>query len=124
VSTPEDAIARARAEAEAMRARGAYADAGDPAPEPPPLVTSAQLIEWAVIEPDVAKLRSTRSLGAPITAVKQGLLRLLAQYHAELTAQQTRFNVNLLARVRRLEERVAELERERDGERKPTDPPR
>jgi hypothetical protein len=113
VTTPEEALERARAQAAAMRARGAYAAEGQPAAEPPPLVSSGQLVEWAVIEPDPAEVRSIRRLGAPITALKQLLLRLLVQYHGELAAQQTRFNVNLLARVRQLEERIEELERDR-----------
>jgi hypothetical protein len=70
-----------------------------------------KLFEWALIEPDVREVRSTRRLGAPITALKRGLLRLLLQYHTSLLAEQTRFNVNLLMHVKRLEDRVEELER-------------
>jgi hypothetical protein len=38
-------------------------------------------------------------------------VRLLRQYHAELIAQQTRFNVHALGHIRRLETRIEELER-------------
>jgi hypothetical protein len=107
MSTPEDAIEQARARAAEIR------EATDAEPARPPSVGWPKLLEWAVIEPDVSEVRSTRRYGAPVTALKQGLMRLLAQYHAVLTAQQTRFNINLLARVRQLEERVEELERER-----------
>jgi hypothetical protein len=118
VSTPEDALARAREQAARRRAEGIYsAEDLAPPPVPPDAVSGPQLMDWAVIEPDVGDVRSTRRLGAPVTALKQGLIRLLAQYHAQLTAQQTRFNVALLARVRRLEEQVEDLRRELDRER-------
>ena len=74
-------------------------------------VAIAKLYEWALLEPDLRDVRSTRRFGAPMTAVKRGLLRLLAQYHAALIAEQTRFNVNLLGYLRRLEERIEALER-------------
>ena len=73
------------------------------------------LFEWARIEPDIADVRSTRRLGAPITALKRGLLRLLEQYHAQLLADQTRFNVHVLGHLRRLENRIEELERRLDA---------
>jgi hypothetical protein len=112
VSAPEDALARARAEAERLRAEGVY-DAGAGERAPAPAVTAAQLIEWAVIEPALSEVRSTRAYGAPITTFKRGLVRLLAQYNRQLAAQQTRFNLNLLARVQQLEERIGALEDER-----------
>jgi hypothetical protein len=111
VSTPEQALAQARASAAAMREQGAYGEAapiglGPPSPESVEL----KLYGWALLEPDVSQVRSTRRLGAPVTALKRLLLRLLLQYHMQLTADQTRFNVALLGYVKRLEERVAELE--------------
>jgi hypothetical protein len=112
MTDPERALQQARESAAAMRARGAYRGA-PPSVEiqPPESITTVKLFEWALIEPDVREVRSTRRLGAPITALKRGLLRLLLQYHTSLLAEQTRFNVNLLMHVKRLEDRVEELER-------------
>ena len=111
---PEDAIERARAEAERRRAAGGYlepdgADELDGVITGP--VTPEQLREWALIEVDPALLRSTRRAGAPVTAFKRMLLRLLRQYTTELEAQQTRFNVGVLARLQELEKRLDERER-------------
>jgi hypothetical protein len=64
-----------------------------------------------VIEVDPEGVYSTRRLGAPITALKRLLLRLLRQYHVELESQQTRFNIALLTYLRDLEARVGRLER-------------
>lgn len=50
-----------------------------------------------------------------MTGVKRLLLRLLHQYTNELEAQQTRFNVALLAHLRQLEQRIDRLEAERTG---------
>jgi len=113
MTSPDDALARARAEAQAQRAAGAYPEPEAQGAPATPGVTNAKLLEWAVISPELHDVRSTRRYGAPLTAFKRILVRLLAQYHSELTAQQTRFNLNLLARMRALEERVEELERER-----------
>jgi hypothetical protein len=112
---PEDALAAAMAEAERRRAAGGYAEPEDGAAaiEPTDRVTSAQLLEWALIEPDVSKLRSTRRGGAPITWLKRLLLRGLQQYHNEVNYQQTRFNLQLLRKIVELEERVEKLEKER-----------
>jgi hypothetical protein len=112
---PEEALAAAREAAAAARARGSYGDdlAGF-AIEPTDRITSEQLVEWAVIEPDTALVRSTRRAGAPVTWVKKVLMRGLQQYHNELTAQQTRFNLNLLAYVAELEDRVKALEDSRE----------
>ena len=110
---PEDALAAARAEVERLKAAGGYAEA-DVASlriEPIDRVTQAQLLEWALIEPDVSNLRSTRRHGAPITWVKRMLLRGLQQYHNEVLFQQSRFNIQLLRRVFELEERIDELEK-------------
>jgi hypothetical protein len=115
VTAPEDAVARAREQAAAMRARGAYADSAPASlPEPSDSITTQKLYEWALIEPDLREVRSTRRFGAPMTALKRGLLRLLQQYHASLIAEQTRFNVSLLAHVKRLEERIEALEKDRE----------
>jgi hypothetical protein len=95
-----------------MRARGAYREQEARAlePEPREALTPGKLFEWALIDPDLRNVRSTRRAGAPITALKRGLLRLLNQYHAELIAEQSRFNVNLVVYVRRLEDRIAALQ--------------
>lgn len=74
-----------------------------------------RLTRWAFIEVEPEEvMRSTRSLGAPITALKRGLTRLLSQYHREEHGQLTRFNLQMLGYVERLERRVAELEAEVD----------
>jgi hypothetical protein len=122
VTTPEQALEQARAALASMRASGAYEEQQGDTLKPGEAITSGKLFEWALIEPDLRNVRSTRRLGAPITALKRGLVKLLAQYHAELIAEQARFNVNLVLYVRRLEERVAELERELGGAEH--DPPR
>jgi len=94
-----------------MRAEGAYGEDLSGYRLTPQTITPTRLFEWAVIEPDLEEVRSTRRFGAPMTAFKRLLLRLLAQYHAELLAQQTRFNVNLVAQLRVLEQRIEALER-------------
>jgi hypothetical protein len=113
MTEPERALEQARAAAASMRAGGAYGDEepGSAALEPGPTGGVERLLEWALIEPDEREVRSTRRLGAPVTWLKRGLLRLLAQYHAQLLADQTRFNVHLLGHLRALERRVQELER-------------
>jgi hypothetical protein len=63
------------------------------------------------MEVDPELVYSTRRLGAPITGLKRVLLRLLRQYHVELEAQQTRFNIALVVHLRDLEARVDRLER-------------
>lgn len=109
---PEDALAAARAAAAEMRAEGAYAQAVESRPGPPsPETWRGLLWHWAFVDPDLSEVRSIRRYGAPITALKRVLLRLLAQYHALLTTEQARFNVVLLGEVRALERRVGELER-------------
>jgi hypothetical protein len=119
VTEPEQALDRARAAVAEMRAAGAYPpEEARPEADPPVMPISAQLLEWAVIEPDLRDVRSTRRLGAPITVLKRGLLRLLAQYHVQLIAEQSRFNINLLRYVRQLEERVAELEDRANADRR------
>lgn len=114
MTTPRQAIEQARAAAAEAREAGEYPVSEtriEPLPETPP--SYGRLLEWALIDPNLDDVRSTRRWGAPITMLKRGLLRLLAQYHAELIAEQTRFNVNLVHHLRALEERVERLERER-----------
>lgn len=110
MTDPEHAVEQARAAAVTMRAQGAYAEEG-PAAAGEGSTTLENLFEWAMIDPDLREVRSTRKLGAPVTLLKLGLVRLLNQYHAELISQQTRFNVHVLGHVRRLETRIDELER-------------
>ncbi|MBA3437576.1 MAG: hypothetical protein ACR2F4_02700 [Thermoleophilaceae bacterium] len=110
---PEEAIETARERAAQRQAR-----AGDIGDEPAGLEASITaerpslelLSEWSVIEVDSSDIYSTRRAGAPITALKHLLLRLLGQYHRQLEARQTRFNIALLSHFRDLEERVARLE--------------
>jgi hypothetical protein len=109
---PEDAVAQARAEVERLKALGRYAEPAEGLRiEPLDQVTRAQLLEWALIEPDLSKLRSTRRGGAPITWVKRMLLRGLQQYHNEVNYQQTRFNIHVLRKLLELEDRIESLER-------------
>ena len=111
MTLPEDALSKARAQAAARRAEGVYSDdlRGFEI-EPTDRVTQARLLEWALIEPDPDLVYSTRRLGAPITWVKRGLLRLLRQYHNQALAQQVRFNIQLMTYVSELEDRLRRLE--------------
>jgi hypothetical protein len=111
---PEEALAEARLRAAEIRAAGGYEELEDDLRiEPLDQVTRAQLLEWALIEPDITKLRSTRRMGWPITWVKRMLLRGLQQYHNEVTYQQTRFNIHVLRKLLELEDRIERLERDR-----------
>jgi len=108
---PEEALPAARA---------AAAEHDDALPggleiTPTERVSMEQLIEWSAIEPDPTTMRSTRKLGAPITFFKRQLLHVLRQYLRELEAQQTRFNLNAVARMAELEERLAKLEERAGG---------
>jgi hypothetical protein len=103
---PEEALEQARAEAARKRGEGVYppaGDSGDPALRGGPDL--ARLREWAIVEVDPDLVCSTRRGGAPITWFKKLLLRLLRQYTTELEAQQTRFNVGVVAYLERLEKR-------------------
>ena len=112
MTRPEDAVAAAREAAERRRAEGGYAEPpGLDAPLAPERPTPELLREWSLIEVDRELVYSTRRFGGPITGLKRLLLRLLRQYTTELEAQQTRFNVGVLAQLRELEERVERLER-------------
>lgn len=115
MTEPGSALDRARATAAAMRAEGAYDEQpADAQLAPPEALTMDKLLEWAVIDPDVRDVRSTRRFGAPMTSVKRVLLRLLGQYHASLLAEQTRFNVNLLRYLEELERRLDTIEKRAD----------
>ena len=109
---PEDAPAGAREAAARARARGAYADELEGfSIAPTDRVSTEQLLEWAVIEPDVELVRSTRRRGGAITFAKRALLHVLRQYHAQAHAQQTRFNLHAAVRLAELEERLERLEK-------------
>jgi hypothetical protein len=114
VTKPEEALERAREAARAKRERGGYSYTAPP--DPVARLGPDQLADWAVIEVDVGNVYSTRRGGAPITAFKRLLVRLLRQYMYEAEAKQTRFNLALLGMLHDLEARVAELERRRDAE--------
>jgi hypothetical protein len=120
VTSPEDAVARARAAAAEARERGDYVE---PTPsfevEPASRINDWRLMEWAMIEPDPAVARSTRRLGAPITWLKRGLLRLLRQYNDDIAGQQSRFNAHVAAHVMSLDDRVRALEEEAAARRTP-----
>ena len=114
MTTPEEALERARAEAASRRLGGGYRGV-EPGGVLDETFTSGTpstelLSEWAVIEVDDSTLYSTRRGGAPVTALKRLLLRLLRQYLVEVEARQTRFNIAILSTVRDLEQRVEGLE--------------
>ena len=107
MTRPEDALDRARSEARPSPPPGDVArsferDVADDAP------SDELLQEWAVISVDPELVYSSRRLGAPLTLMKRALLRLMRQYNAELEAQQTRFNLGVLGRLRELERRRGE----------------
>jgi len=112
MTTPERALDEARAAVARKRATGEYPGpvTGDDGPSERPSVDL--LSEWAVIEVDPARVYSTRRAGAPITALKRTLMRLMRQYTIELEAQQSRFNMAMLGYTRDLEQRLEELEHE------------
>jgi hypothetical protein len=106
---PEDAADAARAAAERKRRDGVYppdtrANFGKP-PAGPDL---ERLREWAIVEIDPVLVYSTRTGGAVITWFKRMLLRLMRQYTTELEAQQTRFNVGVVAYLETLEKQEHE----------------
>lgn len=109
MTTPEDALDRARAAAHARRDR--YGEVSPTRLGPPYDRIRARLSEWAVPDPTGYEIRSVRRVGAPITWLKRGLVRLLYQFHAQLIADQSRFNLLALNYVRTLEERIDALER-------------
>jgi hypothetical protein len=118
---PEQALGHAQQELERMRAAGAYSDveeARNVTPDERPSI--ALLLEWAIVEPDLDYVTSTRRFGAPIRWLKRTLVHLLRQYNDQVISQQNRLNVHLMTRVGELDERVADLElRLDDLERRP-----
>jgi hypothetical protein len=108
VTSPEQALVVARERAASLDAAAVpelRLDAGEEG------VTLEQLFEWAVIEPDLDEVRSTRRYGRPITLTKRLIVRVLRQYLGQITSQQTRFNLQLAVYVAGLADRVDELER-------------
>src|SRR3954465_2736223 len=111
MTSPEQALEIARERAAAARARGGYADDLSKFDlQPVDAVTLEHLLEWAVIEPDLSELRSTRRFGAPITWVRRLLYRALRQYHGQVLAQQSLFNIQLAVYVGQLNDRLERLE--------------
>jgi hypothetical protein len=108
MTPPERALELARRGAAARRAL--YGPVDPIRVGPPYDQIAARLSEWAVPDPSGYEIRSIRRGGAPITWFKRLLVRFLYQFHAQLISDQSRFNVILLTYVRRLEERVSELE--------------
>ena len=108
---PEDALDAARRAVADARARGAYADdLSGFTVEPTDRIATEQLLEWAVIEPDIDLVRSTRRWGGPITWAKRALVHVLRQYLGQIVAEQTRFNLHAAVRLAELEERIERLE--------------
>ncbi len=95
---PEDALAHARRVA--VEHAATTIPSGGLEVERSTQPSDDQLLQWAVIEPDLREVRSTRRgpVGAVVTATKQGLLRLMGQYHAQVTSTQSRINVHLSLR--------------------------
>ena len=110
-------MAKARRAAAQARAQDGPDQAAGFQAEPVSQVTEPRLAEWALIQPDPGRVRSTRRLGAPITWAKRVLMRALRQYNDQVVAQQSRFNAHVGAHLVRLDERVAALERELDARR-------
>ncbi|HEY5197805.1 MAG TPA: hypothetical protein VIJ51_12350 [Solirubrobacteraceae bacterium] len=107
---PEQAVAAARSSLERERADGSYSeDLEGWRVQPPERPSTDSLLEWAIIEPDMDLVVSTRRWGAPISAVKRVLVHLTRQYTAQLASQQTRVNVHLMGRLGELDERLADV---------------
>ncbi|MCW3067222.1 MAG: hypothetical protein JWN32_4394 [Solirubrobacterales bacterium] len=107
----QHALWSARAAAKQARERGAYDDdLSGFTVQPTDAVTVDRLLEWALIEPDESRVYSTRRWGKPITLLKRGLLRVLHQYHNELLAEQTRFNLQMTVYAGELTEKLQDLE--------------
>lgn len=112
--SPEEALAAARAQAEERRGSGEVAR-GQNILEDAREVGVKRLTAWAMIEPEELAVYSTRRFGAPITALKRGLIRLLRQYLVQMAAQQSRFNASVVAQLVALDERIQALEQARAG---------
>lgn len=116
MKTPHEALTAARRRAEARRAaqpEPGPAPAGQDVPEDPRQASLKQLTRWALIEPEELEVYSTRRLGAPITALKRLLIRLLRQYLLQVNAQQSRFNAAMVAHLVAMDERIQVLEQAR-----------
>jgi hypothetical protein len=109
---PEDALDRARRLAEEHAAT--TIPTGGLEVERADQPSDDQLVQWAVIEPDLREVRSTRPgpVGRAVTAVKQGQLRLLGQYHAQVQSVQNRLNVHLALRSTLMREELQALKTE------------
>ena len=107
MTAPEDALALARARVAQARERGGYA-AFEGGEEIVPVdgVSLENLLEWAIVDIDIADIRSTRRFGGPITWVKRALVRFLRQYFDQATAQQQRFNIQLALYAAQLDQRL------------------
>jgi hypothetical protein len=64
---PQDAVDRARTELDRMRAQGAYPES-EAGPHVTPLErpSTEDMLEWALLEPDMELVTSTRRLVAPV----------------------------------------------------------
>lgn len=102
--TPEEALDAARDAARRAGHDEAALDGMRVAPTD--RVSAEHLLEWAVIEPDLELLRSTRRLGRPVTWLKRLARRALQQELNELASQQTRFNLHVAQRLVELQERL------------------
>jgi hypothetical protein len=114
MSRPEDALETARRGA--ARRRGEYGPVEPTRLGPPYAQIDGLLSAWAVPDISAYEIRSVRRFGAPITWFKRLLVRFLYQFHAQLVADQSRFNALALDHVHRLEARVVELERQLGAE--------
>ncbi len=124
MTAPEEAFARAERTAAERRARGGYPDPGDAGDALDATILGDKvpgelLSEWAVIDVEPGVMYSTRRAGAPVTALKRLLLRLMRQHLVEIEARQTRFNLGVLALVQELEQRVERLEADSAAGREP-----
>jgi hypothetical protein len=130
VRTPEEALAAARRQAEARRESEPQPGLGqvdhdmrDSARQ----VSLKQLTRWAMIEPEELEVYSTRRFGAPITALKRLLIRLMRQYLVQVSAQQSRFNAYVVGHLVAMDERIQALEQSRTeparATQTPEDPP-
>jgi len=109
---PEDALAHARRLADEHA--GVTIPPGGLEVERSDQPSDDQLVQWAVIEPDLREVRSTRPgpVGKAVTAVKQGQLRLLGQYHAQVQSVQNRLNVHLSLRSTLMREEIQAMKAE------------
>lgn len=108
MTRPEEAGAVARERAAVARARGGYAVDVQPRGRER-FDVLGELLDAARRAPDLREARSTRALGAPVTLVKQGLVRALGQYTHELLAQRRAFHAALSREIAALDERIERL---------------